>query len=194
MKVKGSRGFNLSFGKQDEQNKLNWELGGWQNMDSIIGEDHQGRNSCLTQSLFKVEIDREYTLRLEVREGRIRTYIDNVLINEATKRPLTIEPLYCSVSRRDDIKDIIVKIINVKDGALNTIISLEGIKEELYYQEVKVKAYIMEGYALEASNSFEQPSLVVPYEREFIVKEGCLEYEVKPQSVNILVFSLDEFN
>ena len=127
---------------------------------------------------------------MEVRESCVRTYVDDVLINEVKKLPLTIEPLYRSVSRVDETDNIIVKIINVKDEVLNTTISLKGIKEELCYKEGKVKAYIIEGYDLEASNSFEHPSLVVPYEREFIVKEGCLEYEVKPQSVNILIFSL----
>lgn len=54
-KIDGVRGFKLFFRQGDNKNGLLWEIGGWQNQDAIVGSIVNGRNSCLTQSLFAVE-------------------------------------------------------------------------------------------------------------------------------------------
>ncbi len=54
----GKKGFTISFGQQDEKNRVFWRLGGWANEDSIIGEDINGRNSCLVQRTRSVEAGR----------------------------------------------------------------------------------------------------------------------------------------
>ena len=51
----GKSGFFLEFNKQDEKNRMFWELGAWQNLDMAVSEVVKGRGSCLAQYTFSVE-------------------------------------------------------------------------------------------------------------------------------------------
>lgn len=178
----GRRGFMLQYGNRDEKNRYQWEIGGWQNMDSALTQDIAGRNSCLTQSSFTVAADREYELKLEIEGRHLRAYIDGELIHEIHHAPVKIEPLYTAASIDRQSGDVIVKLVNVQKRPIDTVLHMEGI------EQAKGIAYIMSGFALKDENSFAEPLKVSPREEEIQLTQGCCSCHIDGESVQVLRF------
>lgn len=178
----GRRGFMLQYGNRDEKNRYQWEIGGWQNMDSALTQDIAGRNSCLTQSSFTVAADREYELKLEIEGRHLRAYIDGELIHEIHHAPVKIEPLYTAASIDRQSGDVIVKLVNVQKRPIDTVLHMEGT------EQAKGTAYIMSGFALEDENSFAEPFKVSPREEEIQLTQGCCSCHIDGESVQVLRF------
>lgn len=178
----GRRGFMLQYGNRDEKNRYQWEIGGWQNMDSALTQDIAGRNSCLTQSSFTVAADREYELKLEIEGRHLRAYIDGELIHGIHHAPVKIEPLYTAASIDRQSGDVIVKLVNVQKRPIDTVLHMEGI------EQAKGTAYIMSGFALKDENSFAEPLKVSPREEEIQLTQGCCSCHIDGESVQVLRF------
>ena len=178
----GRRGFMLQYGNRDEKNRYQWEIGGWQNMDSALTQDIAGRNSCLTQSSFTVAADREYELKLEIEGRHLRAYIDGELIHEIHHAPVKIEPLYTAASIDRQSGDVIVKLVNVQKRPIDTVLHMEGI------EQAKGTAYIMSGFALKDENSFAEPLKVSPREEEIQLTQGYCSCHIDGESVQVLRF------
>lgn len=178
----GRRGFMLQYGNRDEKNRYQWEIGGWQNMDSALTQNIAGRNSCLTQSSFTVAADREYELKLEIEGRHLKAYIDGELIHEIHHAPVKIEPLYTAASVDRQTGDIIVKLVNVQKRPIDTVLHMEGT------EQAKGTAYIMSGFALEDENSFAEPLKVSPREEEIQLTQGCCSCHIDGESVQVLRF------
>lgn len=178
----GRRGFMLQYGNRDEKNRYQWEIGGWQNMDSALTQNIAGRNSCLTQSSFTVAADREYELKLEIEGRHLRAYIDGELIHEIHHAPVKIEPLYTAASIDRQSGDVIVKLVNVQKRPIDTVLHMEGI------EQAKGTVYIMSGFALKDENSFAEPLKVSPREEEIQLTQGCCSCHIDGESVQVLRF------
>lgn len=181
----GRRGFMLQFGQKDTGNRYSWELGGWQNLDSAITQDISHRNSCLTQSEFSVEQDREYSLCLEVDGRYMKAYVDGVLIHEINHTPVVIKPIYVTASKDNKTGETIVKLVNVQNEPIDVEVTLEGISAD---KEISATAYVLEGYAPGAENSFEEPKKIYPREESIQLQQSRLNYHVPKESVQILRF------
>lgn len=186
-RIDGKRGFMIRFSKKDAANKLNWEIGGWQNMDAVLTEDVNNRNSCLTQRSFSVETEVEYELQLQVRDRHITTFINGEKVNETLHLPVMIEPLYYSASKDLQTGEIILKVINVREESCSAVIDLMNAEGN----QIKGNVYYMGGYALEAENSFEQPRLVSPKHSRIEIDKKDLEYIFPGQSITIFRLSVE---
>jgi len=176
-----TKGFNIYFGKRDDKNKLIWEIGGWQNQDSLLGSSVNGRTSCLTQSIFNIEPNIEYEFMLEVSGRQIRTYINNVLFNDTEDKLLVIEPLYYSASFEHSTGDVIVKVVNVQDNSVHAQVVLE----DLHKLSLTVEVSELSGHALDDENSFSSPERILPKQKIFSV-EGCsFPYDFPKHSVAV---------
>jgi len=180
-KVSGEKGFIVYFGEKDEDNRLLWEIGGWQNQDSMVSANINRRSSCLTQSQFNVEMDREYKLDLQVCERHIRTFIDGELINDTIDMLPVIEELYYSASIESSTGNIIIKVVNVQEIAVKSQLILDGIEVETLNGTI----FEMAGYKPEDENSFETPQLVVPKQRDINFNVKDFFYEFPKQSITI---------
>lgn len=184
IRTNGEKGFFINFGEKDAKNCFRWEVGGWQNQDSIVLSSNNDRNSCLTQSLFGVETDREYNLAVEVRGRHIRTFIDGELINDTEDKLPIIEQLYYSASVENSTGDIIIKVVNLQEHSQEVQIVLEGINKELLSGEI----FKMSDYKLEDENSFSEPQKIVPEEKDIKVNGNTFCYEFPKQSIIIFRF------
>lgn len=181
-KMSGVQGFRIYFGTTDKKKRLFWELGGWQNQDSIIGADVDGRNSCLTQSMYTVEEGKEYQLTLEVTGRKIRSFVDGKIMNETEDKLPVIEPLYYSASTEHETGDVIVKIINVQNKVVSTELIIDGISDGTH----EISVYQISEDNLEAENSFESPEKIVPKHEDISVIGNVLDYEFPEQSITIM--------
>lgn len=178
----GPRGFVVSFGQTDDNNRLFWEISGWQNQDSAISSRVNGRGSCLTQSLFTVETDVAYELALEVSGRKIRAFINGELMHETEDRVAVIQPLYYSSSVDGTTGDTIVKIVNMQATGVSTQIELEDLPQA---EGRRVESYELSSHALEDENSFEQPQKIAPVQRDFTFEGSGFAHEFPPHSLTV---------
>jgi alpha-L-arabinofuranosidase len=183
-RISGKKGFFLYFGEKDIENRLRWAIGGWENQDSLIAGFVNQRVSCLTQSIFNVETDREYNLELEVQGRRIRSYIDGELINDTEDKLPVIETLYYSASLEATTNDVIIKVVNVQAQSVTTQVVLDGMQEKVLDGMI----FEMSGYELDAENSFEAPELISSKQKNFSVNGNVFAYEFPKQSITIFRF------
>ncbi|WP_310832053.1 alpha-L-arabinofuranosidase C-terminal domain-containing protein [Paenibacillus pedocola] len=180
-KTGGVRGFLIYFGMQDEGNRLNWEIGGWQNQDSTLSAVIDGRGSCLTQSLFTVENDTDYELELHISGRLITASINGIIINQAEDRLPEIQPLYYTASLEDSSGDVIVKAVNVLDTPLPARIELKELRSASYKAEV----HELSGIELNAENSFADPLKVSPSSRTITFEGNSFDYDFSGHSVTV---------
>lgn len=173
----GDYGFRLFFGKSDDSNLIQWFIGGWQNQDTEINAQVNGRGSCLDHNIFSIATGREYKLCLEINGRKITSYIDGKTANTAEdKRPVT-EELYCTAS--EDENNIYIKAVNLRNDETSSQITVEGAK--------KIFADIldMSGNAPDDVNDFDNPVKVVPKESELSSDTNAFDYTFPPQSITV---------
>ncbi|WP_150266199.1 alpha-L-arabinofuranosidase C-terminal domain-containing protein [Paenibacillus tepidiphilus] len=177
----GPRGFLIHVGVKDDDNRLTWEIGGWQNQDTVLVSQVSGRGSCLTQSLFTVESEVDYELELHIKGRTIRASIDGVPVNVAEDRLPDIQPLYYTASVEDAGGDLIVKAVNVKETPLPARIELMELSGDV--SEVEVTE--LSGFELDDINSLDDPHKVSPSTHILALKDHVLEYEFPKHSVTV---------
>ncbi|MDF9841659.1 MULTISPECIES: alpha-L-arabinofuranosidase C-terminal domain-containing protein [unclassified Paenibacillus] len=180
-KTGGVCAFLIFFGMQDSKNRLNWELGGWQNQDSTLSAVVNGRGSCLTQSLFTVEKDTDYELELHVSGRVITASINGAVINSAEDRVPDIQPLYYTASVEEATGDVIVKAVNVLGTPLPVTVELQELAAASYQAEV----HELSGVELDAENSFAEPLKVSPSSRTIAFEGSSFDYEFPAHSVTV---------
>lgn len=180
-RISGPKGFNIYFGKSDDNNQLIWDFGGWQNQDSAICSSVNGRTSVLTQSIFNVAPDMEYELRLEVAGRRIRAWINNELFNETEDKLPVIEPLYYSASCERSTGETIVKVVNVQKEIVGATIALADLQKS----SLTVEVYEMSGHALEDENTFASPERVLPKQKAFHTEDCKFDYDFPKHSITV---------
>ncbi|MCR5723781.1 MAG: carbohydrate binding domain-containing protein [Treponema sp.] len=204
------QGFRICFGSRRSEGSARryyWEIGGWQNQDTTICKDlREGEPaSCLEQSLFTVERDRDYVLELIVEGREIRAFIDGKQVHSTRDVLPVIQPLYWTATA--DESAVYVKAVNASDSprALKAMFdgalaegavpadagasvqaagSLQGAGSAL---GAVAPAAIAQGTLLQApldaANSFENPAAVSPVAIEVPLTAGVLEYTLPPHSV-----------
>lgn len=178
--VKGWKGFRIWFSCQDAQNKLLWQLGGWDNGSSLILEQIRGNDSVLAQKEMHVEKGRVYSLELRVRGRQIETFIDGSADLQTESRPVVAEPLYAVSGRDKTSGDVILKLVNVRSQPQTVTIELDDMSA------LDGTVYIMSGYGLEAQNSLGALEQVVPKEETVSFDAGMFDWTMPAESVCIL--------
>lgn len=178
VRVYGDLGFKLTFGLTDDEHRIVWSAGGWQNQDCII-DKFEGHGACLTQSRFSVETGVKYALRLDIDGRRIRTYINGKLMNDVTDKQCVREELYYTAGFDEVSGDIIFKAVNVNEASVTSEICVP------YIGNAKCSITELSGYAKDEMNSFDEPEHVIPREYHLEIKNGSLEHKFSPLSVTV---------
>ncbi|SFB04206.1 Alpha-L-arabinofuranosidase [Cohnella sp. OV330] len=179
----GQWGFAIYFGWADDRHHLQWDIGGWQNQDSMIHAVVGGRGSVLTQSLFEVQNGVEYDLALRVTGRKIVASIDGVVVAETEDHMPYIEPLYYSASLEEATGDTIVKIVNVRGASETVELAFEGVASD---RALVAEVHELSGYDLEDENSFEQPAKIAPRTKNLTVEGPAFAYEFPKHSVTVI--------
>ena len=123
-KTGGAEGFLIPFRVRNPDDYLWWNVGGWGNQRSRIQGGNAGEIG--NNSPFKVESNRWYDLKVEVRGDQIRTFADGKLINQATD--VAPSPFYSVASRDSVTGDIFLKAVNFSGAARTMNINLAGVR------------------------------------------------------------------
>lgn len=99
------------------------------------------------------------------------------------KKPLTGQNgLYASASFDQKSNEIILKLVNSTDKAQTVNILLEGVKK----LDTKGTIIVLKSDDLNKVNSLEQPTLVIPVEKELILKGKTVNQVLAPYSFSIV--------
>jgi hypothetical protein len=122
----GAEGFLILFRGKDDKNWYWWNIGGWNNTRHAIEKSENGGKSVITPSVpGKIESNRWYDIRIELSGDHIRCYLDGVLIHDFRDAP---QPLHAIAGRSQKGDEIIVKVVNFSDNAIETAINLRGTR------------------------------------------------------------------
>ncbi len=174
-KLSGAEGFLIPFLVQDESVKAWWNIGGWGNtrhaieMEGVAGDSVPG----------KIETGRWYDIRIELNQSNIKCYLDDQLIHDVTY-PRT-RSLYASASRSRDLREVILKTVNVSQGDQEAEIKVNGVKSA-----EKATALVLASEKPEDENSLDQPTHVAPLRRDLKCAGTQLRYHFPANSVTIL--------
>ena len=155
-KTGGAEGFLVPFRVRDADNYLWWNVGGWNNVRSRVQRIQSGASSEIgDNSPFKVESNRWYDLKVEVRGDQIRTYADGQLINSATDAAPS--SFYSVASRDSKTGEIFLKAVNFSDAAQTMNINMTGVRG----LSNSATAQVLTGLPGD-QNSIENPTKVAP--------------------------------
>ncbi|HLP17020.1 MAG TPA: alpha-L-arabinofuranosidase C-terminal domain-containing protein, partial [Bacteroidota bacterium] len=120
-KLSGENGFQIYFHNMTVADRIRWDLGGYNNsvylMEMGLASESQSAG---------IEPGRWYDIRIEVKGGSVKGYLDGKLTQEAGDSRSNVKCLCASAVRDDRSGDLIVKIVNADARALSTTIDLKG--------------------------------------------------------------------
>ena len=173
-KLSGDEGFLIPFLVQDENAKGWWNIGGWGNvrhaieMNGIIGNEVPGH----------IETGKWYDIRIELTDTRIKCFLDDKLIHDVSY-PVT-KSLYAVASRAKGGREVILKVVNVAPGSLETELKLNGAKVG-----PTAAVTVLASDKPEDENSLEEPTHVAPVSSTIAWNGPSLRHVLPGNSVTI---------
>lgn len=181
-KTGGAEGFLVPFRVRDADNYLWWNVGGWGDVRSRIQRTQDGSSSEIgNDSPFKVETNRWYDLKVEVRGDQIRAYADGKLINTATDA--SPSPFYSNASRDSATGDIFLKAVNFSATPQTMNINMAGVRG----LSGTATAQVLAGLPSD-QNSVENPTKIAPVTTTINNVSANFSHEFPAYSVTVMRF------
>ncbi|GIV17411.1 MAG: alpha-N-arabinofuranosidase [Armatimonadota bacterium] len=180
-KLGGAEGFLIMFRVRDDNNWYWWNLGGWGNskhaVEKCVGG---GKNIVSNEVPGSIETGRWYNIRIEVQGARIRCYLDDKLIHDFEDKPLPA--LYAVASRSYRTREVILKVVNVSDRAVEANVRLQGVR--LYPTG---KTITLSSGSPDDENSLQNPTRVAPVESRLNGVAPQFRYTFPKHSLTVMV-------
>ncbi len=151
-------------------------------MTRCEGAEDGGRAPYGPSSPFKVEIGRWYDLRLEVSGNRVRGFIDDKLVTEATQEPRTTpSAVFASATYINASHNVIVKVVNTGRNPIEMVINLRGVG----HVDPSGTATVLAGDP-KAVNTVDQPTNIAPKQDKVADASPSFRRTFPPYSFTIL--------
>jgi alpha-L-arabinofuranosidase len=151
-KLGGAEGFLIPFLVEDEGDKCWWNIGGWGNTRHALeigGVSDAGVNG-------RIETDRWYDIRIEVRGANIKCYLDDRLIHDV-KYPVR-KSLFASATRDQSRGEIIIKVVNAAADPQAVALKLDGVSKA----SGPARALVLTSAKATDENTLKEPMKVTP--------------------------------
>jgi alpha-L-arabinofuranosidase len=175
-KLQGAEGFLVAFGRKG-QDKYWWNVGGWGNTEHAI---EFNQNPVGPRVPGKIETNRWYALRVEVRGRNIRCFLDGQLVHDETA-PVS-ERLFALAGRGENGSDLTLKVINGGAEPVRAELNIGGGKRVAPEAEVTV----LTSANASDNNSLDNPREVVPMTRKSRIEGSKFEREFPRYSFTLL--------
>ncbi|MCR4580568.1 MAG: hypothetical protein K5681_09515 [Treponema sp.] len=177
-KTGGNEGFLVMFGHKDGSFYW-WNLGGWSNTKCCVEKGTAAARSVIGNTeAITIENGKWYDIKIEVNGESYKCYLDGNLIHDFTD-VLNFSPIYAHVGESQN--EIIVKLVNVSEEALDVDVNLKGC--EGLAKDAKV--IVISGNP-DDENSYENPKLIAPVEEKLSEIGEKFTYRTKPTSVSVI--------
>lgn len=174
-KISGKEGFLISFGAS-QAGMITWNLGGWGNTQH--GLDIPGAADPFVPG--KIETDRWYDIRVEMKGAGVKCYLDDKLIQEGINKPTS--NLFASAGRAKKSGEIIVAVANTSDSPQSVRINLEGVNNI----KPGARAIVLTSAKPGDENTLDTPNFVQPREESVQLSSPKFERTFPAWSFTIL--------
>ena len=171
-KLSGKEGFMVYFARGDGSLGV-WNLGGWNN--TLHGLD---LNNEPVRIPGKIETNRWYEVRLEIKGNTVKGYLDNQLVQQGERKP--IRALYAVAGRDEKSGEVIIDVVNPTSTPLPTNLNLPGTG-----RVASAKAIVLSG-APSDENSIQAPTKIAPREENLPLTAPNFTHTFPAHSFTIL--------
>ena len=185
-KVAGKDAFLVYFGMDEAGDEgYYYSVGGQNNSKACVEKMHLGKNSGQDGDItpFHAEMDRWYSLRIEVTPQESRLYVDGTLM--ITHHPQTYSKQVFAAGYDDERNELVLKAVNAAGTPYRLEYRLDGLAPD---QQVAAQgtAITLQASALTNENSFADPMLIAPKSSRFEAGQEGFGYTLPPYSLTIL--------
>ena len=174
-KISGAEGFVIPFAFTDVRNYCWLNIGGWGNSQNAVEMCVNGSRSALVSKGGRIETNRWYTIKIEVKGASVKCYLDEALLFEV---PVPEGPVTTSITKDSKANELIVKMVNAGSKEIKTTVSLKGLTTE---QDVKLVTLTGEA---RQRNTVKAPDAVAPKESKLHVS-STFDMTLPPNSLQV---------
>ena len=176
-KLSGREGFLVLFHNNDDEDRVWWNIGGWNNTQNALelGSTVDGQKAFIATG-------RWYDIRVQLNGASIKCWLDGQLIHDVAKPRETIRKLYASATRESKTGDIILKVVNTATNPASVEITLRGATN----LSGSGKAIVLTSDSRRDENSIEEPLKVSPKTETFSFQDGHFSRAFPGNSVSVL--------
>ena len=119
-KLGGDEGFLVLFQTPDINHPVWWNLGGWGNTEHSL----QGGGLPENHVSGTIETNRWYDIRIELRDGSVKAYLDGKLIHESDRKP--VATFYAAAGRDRRTGELVLQMVNPFGEPMSVTVKLNG--------------------------------------------------------------------
>ena len=176
-KLGGREGFLVLFHIKNDQDRVWWNIGGWNDTQNAVELDE-----TMDAKAGHIETNRWYDIKVEVRGISIKCWLDGKLIHEILKPRQATHRLYASATQDRQTGDIILKVVNAANTPVNTEIKLQGVQ----HLSDSGQSIVLTSESPWDENSLEEPAKVSPKTDTFRFLGDNLHRTFPGDSVTVL--------
>ena len=182
-KKAGDEGFLIIYDCYDEDNYKWLNLGGWGNAQHGIENTMAASKNTVKTVPGKIETGRWYDIRIEVRDTRVRAFLDGSLVQDVTiDYP---DMLYGNAMIDKDRGELVVKVVNFDDVDIPLQLNLKGANI------ASTEMTVLTAESGKAENSYDAPEKVVPVTKEYTLTTGENHYMTPANSLTVWRMKLE---
>jgi len=152
-RISGENGFQIFFHNRNNEERNRFEVGGWNN--SVT---HLEMGMAVAEMKGEAKTEQWYDVKIEIKGGNVRAYLDGKLVQEILEKNLTVKGLIMSAVKDDKSGDVILKVVNASAKSIKTEIDLKDAK----VFTGKGKAIVLTSASPLDENTLENPKKVYP--------------------------------
>jgi len=122
-RISGENGFQIFFHNRNKNDHNRFEVGGWNNTVT-----HLEMGMASVEMKGEAKTDQWYDVKIEIKGGNVRAYLDGKLIQEISDKNLAVKSLIMSAVKDDKSGDVILKVVNASAKAIKAEIDLKDAK------------------------------------------------------------------
>ncbi|MFN8220631.1 MAG: alpha-L-arabinofuranosidase C-terminal domain-containing protein [Fimbriimonadales bacterium] len=178
-KISGDEGFLVTVGRQDGDNYIWLNLGGWGNHQHAIERAVAGGKSLIGRQVNgSIETGRWYDIRVEYTEDRIKAFLDGKKVyDEGLPSPKTFHV----VSGLSKAGEVIVKVVNGGATAEDATLDIRGVAKI-----GSVTAEVLTSKSPVDENSLQEPLKVSPKKASVRFAGNTITHKFPPYSLTII--------
>ena len=175
-KLHGAEGFLIAFGHQGGD-KYWWNIGGWGDSEHAIEFNQTAVGEQVPGS---IQSDRWYDIKVEIRDRRIRCYLDGKLIHDVMA-PM-VEHFFAQAGRDKTTGDLIIKAINISPDPVNATVNVSGLAGFAPPAQMTV----LTSARLTDNNSLEDSAKVAPVTTSLTISDLKFVHDFPANSLTVL--------
>jgi alpha-L-arabinofuranosidase len=172
-KLDGSEGFLILFHTPGIDRPTWWNLGGWGNTEHSL----QGGDLAEDHVRGSIETGRWYDIKIELRGGKVKAFLDGKLIHESDTKP--VAAVYAAAGRDKVAGELVMQLVNPFSEPMPVSVKLNGAGK----LGSKAKIITLTDPNPDAENSFDNPNAIVPKAGEFLGIAPEFSYTLSPYSL-----------